>query len=175
MNADDVVVCDDCGMPMSAHTQTADGYTCPERPPDELGARRAAKSDEAIAANAGVGMMGALDQAYSLLGMKRAQEFQQWMLDNMPTTELGQQANGMAGGIVGSVIGAWFDAGASPDLVKEYLTRFVDLSWVNYKATMDALNSMQGKPGWVCQGCGFPNTVSLDEPCEKCGKDGPDA
>lgn len=176
MNADDLVACHDCGMPMSAHTQDADGYVCPELPPDELGAKRHARSDAAIAESAGAGIATGAHHAARLLDMKSTQDFQQWMADNMPHDRLGEQANSMAGGIVGAVIGSWFDAGATPELMKEYLSRFVDFTWGNYQATMKALQQMaDGISAWVCAGCGFPNTVSREDPCGKCGKEGPDA
>ena len=33
------------------------------------------------------------------------------------------------GTFTGTIIGTWFDAGATPELVKEYLCRFVDFVW----------------------------------------------
>ena len=59
--------------------------------------------------------------------------FQQWIVNNLPYDHLGCHANGMAGSIAGAVIGTWFDAGASPEVLKEYFSKFIDFLWSQYK------------------------------------------
>ena len=52
----------------------------------------------------------------------------------MPDGGLVPCANTLAGTIQGSILGAWFDCGATPELLKEYMTRFVDLVWEKCEA-----------------------------------------
>jgi len=69
-----------------------------------------------------------------IVGQESFQEFSQWLLDNMPAHQMQHHANGVVGGITGTIIGTWFDCGATPDLLKEYFTRFVDMGWEQYSA-----------------------------------------
>lgn len=55
-----------------------------------------------------------------------ADELAAWAYRNLPIEEASDHALGVVSLITGSIIGAWLDAGASPELVKEYFSRFVD-------------------------------------------------
>lgn len=138
--------CEPFNHAWTRHCSSGECKTCRDRTEsmlaearDELGERRERKHEDAdLEAGAvrvleGVGGIGDM-----LAAAKGTREFQQWMLDNLPSHEFSHHCHGLVGGIVGSVIGTWFDAGADDELVKEYLCRFVDMSWRNYQAVLRA-------------------------------------
>jgi hypothetical protein len=55
-----------------------------------------------------------------------------WTAANMPVDPFATQAMSTAGGVVGTIVGAWFDAGADGPTVKEWLSRTIDLFWAAY-------------------------------------------
>jgi hypothetical protein len=84
---------------------------------DELGDRRKVKTQR-----------DALDDmAKTFMGADHVQDFGQWASANMPAQEFVHHAHSVIGGMLGLVIDTWLLSGASPELLKEYLTRFVDM------------------------------------------------
>jgi hypothetical protein len=100
---------------------------------DELGQRRSDK-------DAGEAVASAMD-AISASMDKKAQEFADWLKDTMPVHEFSHQAHSFSNGIVGSLVGAWIDAGATREQVKEYLTRFTDFTFDRYEAIQPYMKS----------------------------------
>ena len=56
-------------------------------------------------------------------------DLQAWVLENMPVSKFSQVATQAVNSIMGTIIGAWFDAGARPEQVKTFLTKLADLLW----------------------------------------------
>ena len=66
------------------------------------------------------------------------QAFAQWANEHMnePVERLGYTVNSLVGSITGSIIGNWFDAGATPEVLKEYFNRFIDITWSQYQTAI---------------------------------------
>lgn len=143
-------------------------------PVDELGARRTSNSDDELAVEGGRAAAAAASAMLSSISQQqRVKDFGEWMLAKMPHHEFSHQAHSMAGSIIGGILGSWFECGASPELMKEYLSRFVDMTHAQYEGARRALDEYQAAM-YVCDGCGFPNP--RDSPkCAKCEKDNPHA
>lgn len=50
-----------------------------------------------------------------------------WVSKAMPIDSLGDGANQMMGSILGACMDGWLNAGADPEVLKEYFSRFVDM------------------------------------------------
>lgn len=104
-------------------------------PTDELGDLRNARTDGALDDKAGAEAVDAIDSMVTAVqSQKRVQAFMHWQQENLPQHEFSHHANELAGGLVGVVIGAWCEAGATPELIKEYFARCVDLVYAQCKA-----------------------------------------
>lgn len=128
--------CDVCGEPWSTHLREDDGTAewcsptplpLPDAgagaPGDELGTQRQMKESAEAFFKATGDLQGPLST--------HDEEFNAWILKNMPEDGIAPYANSLVGSILGSIIGVWFDCGAKP---KEYLARFVDMVWEKYEA-----------------------------------------
>lgn len=73
------------------------------------------------------------DFLHATTAQRGIQEFGEWCQENMPTEKFKGGAIVMTSSTLGAIIGAWFGAGASPELVKEFLARFTDLVWEQCK------------------------------------------
>lgn len=84
---------------------------------DELGSRRSTNTQrEALD-----------DMAKAIMGAEHVQDFGRWASENLPAQEFNKHSHSVIGGMLGLTIDTWLLAGASPELLKEYLTRFVDM------------------------------------------------
>ena len=94
---------------------------------DELNIKRASKK-----------VAAAFEQAERIAESDPVADFGKWMVENMgePAVGITRMANSVVGTLQGTLIGTWFDAGATPELLKEYLSRFVDMTWQQYQAAM---------------------------------------
>lgn len=54
------------------------------------------------------------------------------LFKQMPLERFAKQGASVASGIIGTIIGAWFDAGATPEQVKRYIDKQIDVIWAAY-------------------------------------------
>lgn len=79
---------------------------------------------------------GLQQQIGAFTGSAPVEEFAQWILENMPCIS---SPNALAGLLAGALIGSWFDEGVEPEKLKEYFSRFIDMSWKQYQAALSYL------------------------------------
>lgn len=79
---------------------------------------------------------GIQDYMEAAMSQKDIKDFAEWCKENMPTEKFRDGANQISSGIFGILLGSWFDAGASPEQMKEYLSRFTDLLWDQWQVAV---------------------------------------
>lgn len=101
--------------------------TCPNAlaPMDELGERR----DNRRIAKA----INEMNEAVVEGVQSNLKAFADWARKNMPLEAFVPMLGSIVESTIGSYIGAWMDAGATPEQLKEYLGRFVDIVYEHGK------------------------------------------
>ena len=104
---------------------------------DELDKRRnqdkEAKASEMDAAHKDMAKDAFDDFMHATSAQRNIAAFGVWVEENMPVEMFQKGAPAMASSTLGAIIGSWLGAGASPELVKEFLAKFTDVVWEQFK------------------------------------------